>query len=218
MSDTSIDYPRGLTFEQVWASIMELKERQKEWQKENAESQKEWQKEKAELQKENAERHKEYDRIIKALTAQMGGLHNSFGELAEHLVAPGIVERFNEIGYKFDSVATKGMKLYGEDKKVKAEIDIVLENGDTVIAVEVKSKVKEKDIDYNIKKLEILREYKRSDPRKILGAIAGAVFGNEEKQAAIEAGFYVIEQTGLPAQAGNTMKLDIPEGFIPREW
>ena len=201
MSDTAIDYPRGLTFEKVWAMFHETDKKFKETEKiikETAEKQ--------------AERQKENDRLIKALTAQMGGLHNSFGELAEHLVAPGIVERFNEIGYKFDSVATKGMKLYGKDKKVKAEIDIVLENGDTIIAVEVKTKVNAKDINYNIKKLEILREYKRSDTRKILGAIAGAVFESKEKEAAIEAGFYVIEQTG------DTMKLDIPDGFTPREW
>ena len=201
---SAIDYPRGLTFEKVWAMFQETDKKFQETEK---------------IIKENAERHKETERLVskttksvKALTTQMGGLHNSFGELAEHLVAPGIVKKFNEIGYNFDSVATKGMKLYGKDKKVKAEIDIVLENGDTIIAVEVKSKVKEKDIDYNIKKLEILREHKRRDTRKILGAIAGAVFGSTEKQASIEAGFYVIEQTG------DTMKLDIPEDFIPREW
>lgn len=44
----------------------------------------------------------------------------------------------------------------------------------------------------------------------IYGAIAGAVFGGEEKQAVLEAGFYALEQSG------DTMKMDIPGGFVPR--
>ena len=32
------------------------------------------------------------------------------------------------------------------------------------------------------------------------------------KQAVLEAGFYVIEQSG------DTMRIDIPEGFVPKEW
>jgi len=57
------NYPRGLTFEQVWAAFME-----------------------------NREQQKETARIIKELGKQMGNLNNSFGEIAEHLVAPGIAE------------------------------------------------------------------------------------------------------------------------------
>jgi len=44
----------------------------------------------------------------------MGGLHNSFGEMAEHLVAPGIVERFNNLGYHFDGIADRGFTILDE--------------------------------------------------------------------------------------------------------
>ena len=50
------------------------------------------------------------------------------------------------------------------------------------------------------------------DKRKIHGAIAGAVFGQEEKYAVIEAGMYVLEQSG------DTIKMDIPHTFVPKEW
>jgi predicted GTPase len=43
----------------------------------------------------------------------------------------------------------------------------------------------------------------------ILGAIAGAVFEDNVKDAARDAGFYVIEQSG------DTMKIEIPEGWKP---
>ncbi|MCL2191615.1 MAG: hypothetical protein FWB79_06480, partial [Treponema sp.] len=63
-------------------------------------------------------------------------------------------------------------------------------------------------------RLEKLRGYYDSlgDRRRILGAVAGAVFGPPERDAAIEAGFYVM------VQSGETMNMHVPEGFAPREW
>ena len=65
-----------------------------------------------------------------------------------------------------------------------------------------------------LKRLEILQKSrrKRGDMRKIQGAIAGAIFGRKEKQAVTKAGFYAL------VQSGDTMKIDIPDGFVPREW
>ena len=172
------DYPRGVTFEQVWALLQEVGQKQKE------------------------------------VGEQMGYLSNRFGELAEHLVAPGILERFNERGYHFEVMATKGCTLRGEDGKIRAEIDLLLENNDIYMAVEVKAKPKVKHIEEHIKRLEILRDTRRKlkDMRQVEGAIAGAIFGIEEKKATIEAGLYVIEQSG------DTMKINVPDGFVPGRW
>ena len=145
---------------------------------------------------------------------KMGDLHNRFGELAEHLVAPGINKRFNELGYHFDEVAEGNYKIWGEDGKIKAEIDLLLQNDNTVMAVEVKSKPDEDDIPGHIKRIEVLRDHRRkkNDMRNVEGAMAGAIFGAAVKRAVIKAGLYVIEQTG------DTMKIDVPNGFIPRRW
>ena len=80
--------------------------------------------------------------------------------------------------------------------------------------MKVKTRPRLKDVEHHVKRLEILRAFrnKRKDFRKIYGAIAGVVYGRAEKDAAIEAGFYVLEQTG------DTMRMDIPENFVPREW
>jgi predicted nuclease with TOPRIM domain len=239
MADTSIpDYPRGITFEQVWAALMEDRKRAEEYRKQHEEDWKragEYRKQHEEdrkkhkedwerinegferlrkRQEENAKLQKETDRLIKETGKRMGYLNNRFGELAEHLVAPGIKKRFNELGYHFDSIAPGGYRIVGEDGRDKTEIDILLENGEAAIAVEVKVKPSVKDVEHHIKRLEILREHrnKRNDARKILGAIAGAIFGLEEKKATLDAGMYVIEQSG------DTMKIDIPHDFIPREW
>ena len=176
-----------LTFEKVWAALMENREQMKESQEKTEKS-------------------------LKILSEQMGGLHNKFGEMAEHLVAPGIVERFNMLGYHFDGIADRGFKILDEKRNLKAEIDMLLENGDYIIAVEVKADVREKDIEHHVKRLEILRKQRNKDSRKIRGAIAGAVFYPKIKEQVLANGFYVLEQSG------DTIKMDIPEGFKPKEW
>ena len=181
-------YRRGLNFRTVWAALKETEQ----------------------LIKENAEQQKENDRIIKErqkkTDRQMGYLHNRFGEMAEQMVAPGIHCRFNELGYHFDAAAPGGYEIRNDEGKVIAEVDILLENDKYIMAVEVKAKPHIKDIEHHIKRLEILRKNrnKHHDARKIHGAIAGAIFESKEKKAAIEAGFFVLEQSG------DTVQINIP--------
>jgi ribonuclease PH len=102
-----------------------------------------------------------------------------------------------------------------ESGKILAEIDVYLENGDYILAVEVKSKPAEKDIAEHIERLKILRENRdkyNKGQRIIQGAIAGAIFKEKVKEATLKAGLYVL------AQSGDTMKMEIPPGFKPREW
>jgi hypothetical protein len=164
--------------------------------------------------KEAVELHKENERISKRNSKQMGELHRRFGQLAEHLVAPGIAKRFNELGYHFSAISPKGQKINDESGKIKTGIDLLLENGKTIMAVEVKTRPVIQDVEHHLKRLEILRDHRRgvNDLRKIQGAIAGAIYENDVKEAVREAGMYVIEQSG------DTMKIDMPDGFIPREW
>jgi len=222
---------RGLNFEKVWATIErnaeEARERHKETERlmqETRESQKETDRQMQEtdrqmqetdrMMKETDRKMQETSRKMDMLNEQMGGLHNSFGEMAEHLVAPGIVERFNEMGFHIKEAAMHGFKIFDENRKIKTEIDLLMGNGEYIIAVEVKAKLGEKDIEKHQKRLEILREDKdmTGDRRKILGGMAVAILGTGDKEAILNAGFYVLVQTG------DTMKLDLPENFTPREW
>ena len=200
------DYPRGITFEQVWAGLMENRKQLEKLQKQMAETD--------EQMKKTDEQMKKTDEQMKKTDERMGFLSNRFGELAEHLVAPGIEARFRELRYHFDRVATRGCRIFGKNGNIKTEIDILLENDEITIAVEVKSKPTVKDVDHHIKRLEILREFRKKLPnqQKIIGAIAGAIFGTEEKEATWQTGFYAIEQSG------DTMKIAVPKGFVPREW
>jgi hypothetical protein len=218
----------GLTFEKVWAMSQETDRKLQELFltiKETGLQIKETDrqiketglqiKETDRQMKETDRQMKETDRKMKETDRKMGDLYNRFGEMAEHLVAPGIAARFNELGFHFDSIMPGGIKIVDEQRKTKAEVDLLLENGEFIIAIEVKATVRLNDVEHHIRRLEILREHrdkKHEKPKKIQGAIAGAIFGSAEKKAVREAGLYVLEQSG------DTMRMDIPCDFVPREW
>jgi hypothetical protein len=176
----------------------QLKEQMKETDKQMKETDRQM--------KETAKRMRETDKLI-------GNLGNRFGELAEHLVLPGIIEKFNELNFTFERTY-KDLVIKNAEKKCLAEIDIMLENGDTIMAVEIKSKPDKSDVDQHIERIEVLRQRAdaRNDKRKFQGAVAGAVMTDEVLKYIHKAGFYAIEQTG------DTMRINIPPDFKPREW
>ena len=182
----------GLSFEKVWAMFQETDRKMKETDRK---------------MEETARQMKETDRKI-------GELGNRFGELAEHLVAPGITEKFNELGFHFTQISRDHAFKDPATRRTLAEVDIYLENGDIVIAVEVKAKLRDSDVDDHLARMEFLRRAAdaRNDSRKYCGALAAAIVTDAARGYAHKAGFYVIEQSG------DTMKLDIPEGFVPRQW
>ena len=134
--------------------------------------------------------------------------------MVEHLVAPSIVEKFNEFGFDFHR--------YGPNVRIKkpgtkdniAEIDILLENSDAVIAVEVKAKATQKDVKKHVARMQILRQDAdlRSDKRLHYGAIAVAILDDPLHRYILKQGFYLIEQTG------DTVRINVPKGFQPTEW
>jgi len=193
----------------------ELDEQEAERQKKLAEEEAKRKEEREQLKKKEDESMEELRRIVRRNGKQLGEVHRRFGQLAEHLVAPGITKRFNEIGYHFDLVGTKGAKLYdGKNGNIKTEIDLFMENTKNIMAIEVKSRPVVQDVEHHIKRLKILKEHYRgiNDQRKILGGIAGAIYEVDVKKAVREAGLFVIEQSG------DTMKIDMSDGFVPREW
>ena len=187
-ANTIPDYTRGLTFEDVWAALMETRE--------NIDR----------MARETREQQKETDRII-------GKLGNRFGELVEHLVVPNIMEKFNELHFTFEEISQNKV-IKDPSGRFLAEIDIMLENGDVAIAVEIKAKVLHTDVDDHVSRMELLRRRAdvRHDTRKFQGAIASAIISDEVRNYILKTGFYAIEQSG------DTVKINIPPDFKPREW
>ncbi|GHV03869.1 hypothetical protein FACS189485_08040 [Spirochaetia bacterium] len=185
----------GLTFEKVWAAIMELRESQKETDRQI---------------QENGRQMRESG---KRLDKQLGELGNRFGEMVEYMVIPNLLTKFNELGFTFTKAGRN--KITDKEHDIFAEVDAFLENGDKVMVVETKTKPGIDDINDHIERMEKLRKYAdlHDDKRKYLGAIAGVVFGGSEKTYALKNGFYVIEPSG------DTFNITTPTGtYYPHEW
>ncbi|MDR1140752.1 MAG: hypothetical protein LBL62_03600 [Planctomycetaceae bacterium] len=144
---------------------------------------------------------------------ELGRLGNRFGEMIEHLVAAGVADRFNEMGYHFHGVSAGNFKAKDEKGQTIAEVDILLENDDFFVALEIKAKPRMDDIADHIDQLKILQQYfakHRGKEKKVIGAIAGAVFADHIKKAVIANGLYAI------VQSGDTIKIDVPKDFQPK--
>ena len=243
MGDVQIqpDYPRGLTFEQVWAALMETRKNQEEnarviresqqetarRQEETARQLKESQQETARRQEETArqikETQKETDRVIKEtqqetdrqikdINKRFGEYSNRLGEISEYMIAPKLREKFNELNFNFQKT-NKNTEVADHKNKIFFEIDFFLENYDKAMLVEVKTKLISDHVNAHIERLEKMRKYAdlHGDKRVFLGAVAGAVIPDDIKNLALNHGLFVIEPSG------ETFRITPPIGK-PKEW
>jgi hypothetical protein len=106
------------------------------------------------------------------------------------------------------------MSITDKSNNIAAEVDIFIENGDCAIAVEVKAQLKIDDIKEHVERMQTLRRDAnlRQDVRKFYGAVAGAIINDNVKEYALKTGFFVI------SQSGDTMRINVPKGFKPKEW
>ena len=195
----TIDYPRGITFEAVWAALQETDRMVKEV---------------VQAQKETDRQMEETDRIVKETSRKIGDLGNRFGEVIEYMVMPNLVKKFQELGFVFTK-AYPHATIEDEKNNIITEIDITLENGDKVMIVEVKSKPSTEHIIEHIERMEKVKAHANlhGDRRVFLGAVAGMVFNRNERNFALKQGFYVVEPSG------DTFTITAPEGHnSPREW
>jgi len=157
-----------------------------------------------------AEHSKETDRKLAELGKQIGGLGNRLGEFVEGVVRPGLVRLFREKGIAVhQTLRDLEAKRDGE----AAQIDLLVVNDDHAIAVEVKSKLAESDVDEHAERLE---KFKRLFPQykatHLLAAMAAMVIPESAALYAEKRGMFVIGQKGDDAVLLNS------EGFAPRAW
>ena len=157
----------GLTFEKVWAALMET----------------------AQQMKDTAQQMKETDKRV-------GELSNRFGEMVEHMVIPNLLTKFNELGFTFtkagrSKIADKEHNIFAEVDAFleNGEKAMVVETKTKPNTDDIDDHIE------RMEKLRRYADL-RDDRRKYLGAIAGVVFGGGEKTYALKKGFYVIEPSG----------------------
>jgi hypothetical protein len=193
---------QGLTFEKVWAALMEDREHIKtigEQMKADT----------AQMKADTAQMKEQ----MRATDKRVGELANRFGDMVEHMVLPNLVTKFEELGFTF--IKANRTEIKDRAHGIFMEIDALLENGDKVMAVEIKTKPNIDDIHDHIERMEKLRKFAdlHNDKRAYLGAVAGVVFGEGVMTYALKKGFYVIQPSG------DTFTITEPkDGCQPREW
>jgi hypothetical protein len=155
-------------------------------------------------------RMRETERYIQELGKQIGGLGNRLGEFVEGVVRPGLVRMFRERGLDVHQTLRD---LEARRDGEAGQVDLLVVNDDTAIAVEVKSKLATSDVDEHEARLE---KFKRLFPQyrstRLLGAVAAMVIPEDASRYAEGRGMFVIGQTGEDAAVLNSAE------FQPRAW
>jgi hypothetical protein len=113
------------------------------------------------------------------------------------MIAPNLCKKFRELGLEYQKYYQDTI-VSDHKNNIHFEVDVTLENGDTVMLVEVKNKFTTEHVKEHIKRLEKMRKFAglRGDKRLFLGAVAGVVMTSNAKKYALSQGFYVIEPSG----------------------
>ena len=190
----------------------EAQKREEEFKKRDEEAQKrdeEAQKRDEESQKRDAE-HKER---MENISERFGYFGNRMGSLIEMIVVPNLAKKFNEFGFTFSN-STMNYTIK-DGKKTITEIDLILEDGDSIMIVEVKTKPNLDDIERHIDRMEkiLLHPTRFLSGMKLYGAIACGILEDGVKEAIFKAGFYAVCQTQY-----NVEIIPPPEGFVAKYW
>jgi len=177
MGDMQIqtNYPKETSVEQVWATLDRVAKRQEEI----------------------ALSLKDTEQVVKEIGKRLGDFTNSFGDVVEYMIAPNLQDKFRDLGYDFQEASTRH-KVRDKKNDIRFEIDVFLQNGDAAMLVEIKTNLTASDINKHITHLEKMRKYAdlRGDKRRFLGAVAGIVVEDDEKEYALSQGFFLIEPNG----------------------
>jgi diadenosine tetraphosphate (Ap4A) HIT family hydrolase len=175
---------KKVTIDDVWAGFERLEKFHEDLQKLQED-----------LQKKTQKAQDEAWKAIRETQRNIGGINNTLGSLVEHIMIPDLPRKFKQFGFSFERITTVKWAVEGS---IYAEIDGLLENGAQAMVVEVKTTLREKDIDDHLIRMEKVRAYadEHGDKRQFMGAIAATITEKATKAYALSKGFFVIEPSG----------------------
>jgi hypothetical protein len=202
---------KRITMDDIWAGfdrfqkgMEEIREAHKELEKAHAEAVKSFRETHVETVKSFRETHAETEKTLrdanslteKTLNKAIGGLSNTVGALVEHFMTAGLPKKFKQFGFTFDRITA--IKWADGENNIYTEIDGLLENGNQAMAVEVKTTLRNEDIDDHLDRMEKVRKYAdlHGDKREFLSAIAATIVSKSSKEYALKKGLFVIEPAG----------------------
>jgi hypothetical protein len=208
-AEQAAEWGKTLSFEKVWAALMENREQFKETDRKIAEAAAATDRQLAESAKQLAL----LEETVKRISKNVGGLNRSVGELVETLIAARLWEKFPRYNL---TRAYQRLPVYDDKNVRRTDIDILLVDATLCMIVEVKRELDRlENVDEHSKRMELIRRYPPEliGDKALLGAMAGGLVDPEVKDYAYGSGFFVLEL------AGESVRLfPPPEGFEHKTW
>ena len=159
-----------------------------------------------------ARQFKETDKKLEKYFGKVKELDQNWGKLVEVLVQPSAAKQFQNRGIAVTGSDERKIKHLGGEN---IEIDILLTNGDDIIAIEVKTTLSVEDVNEHIEKH--LKPFKRFFPehkdKRLYGAVAYIHVNEKADRYAYKKGLFVL---GFTADNLVTIKNDAK--FKPVTW
>jgi hypothetical protein len=150
---------------------------------------------------------------VERVSANVGGLNRSLGELIEPLIAACLWEKFPEYDLRR---AYQRVPVYDERRQVMTDVDILLADTVLCMAVEAKRELDQRrEVDEHVRRMALIRQYPPAEVagKELLGSMAGGFVDAGVREYAYTKGFYVLELSG------ESVRLVLPpEGFVPQKW
>jgi hypothetical protein len=198
-----------MSWDEIKALVAELAIQSKETDRKFQETDRKFQETEAQMRETDRKMREVFERFDK-LSRRFGDLGNRLGEFVEAMVEPALVDLFRARGLDVSEVHRRVTSRRGGEA---IEIDLLVVDGDTAVAVECKSRLTREEVERHV---ERMNKFKRLLPKyadmRVHGAVAGMVVDEDAIQAAQAAGLWVL------APSGETVALKNDPGFAPRVW
>jgi hypothetical protein len=148
----------------------------------------------AEREKAEEER-KKADEKFNRMQKSLGSFQRNLGEMVEFILIPKIRKKINQYGHRFDILSPNKQYINSKNGLLAAEVDLLLENCEEVLAVEIKSNFKVAEVRDHLKQLAWLRKHEKTTGmtgKIIYAGIAGITVSESVRKLALASGMYVI--------------------------
>jgi RecB family endonuclease NucS len=154
----------------------------------------------------------ETDRKFEKYFGKIKEMDRNWGKLVESLVKPSVAAQFRKRGIP---IIGSGQRVEREIGGETIEIDILLTDGDSVVAVEVKTKLTVEHVNEHIEKH--LKPFRRFFPeyrdKKVYGAVAYIHLEENADRYAYKNGLFV-----LTFDVKNMVRIKNDSKFIPKPY
>jgi len=208
---TTLEQPAP-TFDDVWRMFQETDRQIKERAAETDRQFKETALQMKETDRQLKERAAETERLVKKMTQSIGNLGNRLCDFVEEMVKPGLVRVFQAQGLKVHRTM-QNLTCRDDHGQFLAQVDLLVVDSDTAIAVECKSHLSTDDVNQHLERMAMFKDcWPEYAAYKLLGGVAAVVLPEDVGRYAYRKGLFVL------AQSGEAIEIRNDAGFVAKIW